>query len=70
LGYTFPASVVEKLKLSRLRIYTTVQNFFLATKYRGNDPEVTTYGNAFSQGQTFFDYPKPTTYMVGLNIGL
>ena len=70
LGYTFPSAVVEKLKLSRLRIYTSVQNFFLATKYRGNDPEVTTYGNAFSQGQTFFDYPKPTTYMVGLNIGL
>jgi TonB-linked SusC/RagA family outer membrane protein len=70
LGYTFPAAVVEKLKLSRLRIYTSVQNFFLATKYRGNDPEVTTYGNAFSQGQTFFDYPKPTTYLLGLNIGL
>jgi TonB-linked SusC/RagA family outer membrane protein len=70
LGYTFPTAVVEKLKLSRLRIYTSVQNFFLATKYRGNDPEVTTYGNAFSQGQTFFDYPKPTTYLVGLNIGL
>lgn len=70
LGYTFPSSVTEKLKLSRLRIYTSVQNFFLATKYRGNDPEVSTYGNAFAQGQTFFDYPKPTTYMLGLNIGL
>lgn len=70
LGYTFSPAFVQKLKLSRLRIYTSVQNFFLATKYRGNDPEVTTYGNAFSQGQTFFDYPKPTTYLLGLNIGL
>jgi hypothetical protein len=38
------------------------------TNYRGNDPEVTTYGNAFAQGQAFFDYPKPTTYMLGLNV--
>lgn len=70
LSYTFPSALVQKLKLTRLRVFTSVQNFFLATKYRGNDPEVTTYGNAFSQGQTFFDYPKPTTYMLGLNISL
>lgn len=70
LGYTFPEAVTKRMRLSRLKVYTSVQNFFLATKYRGNDPEVTTYGNAFSQGQTFFDYPKPTVYMVGLNIGL
>lgn len=70
LGYTFPAEVTKKLNLTRLRVYTSVQNFFLATKYRGNDPEVTTYDNAFAQGQTFFDYPKPTTFLLGLNIGL
>lgn len=70
LGYTFPASITQKLHLSRLRIYASSQNFFLITKYTGNDPEVTTYGDAFAQGQTFFDYPKPTTYLLGLNIGL
>ncbi|MET4082241.1 TonB-linked SusC/RagA family outer membrane protein [Pedobacter sp. UYP30] len=70
LGYTFNSSLVEKLRLSRLRVYASVQNFFLATKYTGNDPEVSTYGNSFAQGQTFFDYPKPTTFMVGLNVGL
>ncbi|HEY9258586.1 TonB-dependent receptor [Chitinophaga sp.] len=68
LGYTFNNSVIEKLHLSRLRIYTSVQNFFLKTKFSGNDPEVTTYTNAFAQGQTFFDYPKPTTYILGLNV--
>jgi TonB-linked SusC/RagA family outer membrane protein len=70
IGYTFPTPVTEKLKLNRLRIYASAQNFFLITKYRGNDPEVTTYGNVFAQGQTFFDYPKPTTFLIGLNIGL
>ena len=70
VGYTFPTDITQKLRLGRLRVYATVQNFFLITDYRGNDPEVTTYGNAFAQGQTFFDYPKPTTYLLGLNIGL
>lgn len=70
IGYNFPAEITQKLKLTRLRVYASAQNYFLITKYRGNDPEVTTYGNVFSQGQTFFDYPKPTTFLLGLNIGL
>lgn len=70
LSYTFPAATVERLHLSKARVYVSVQNFFLSTKYSGNDPEVTTYGNAFAQGQTFFDYPKPTVYMFGINLGL
>mgnify|MGYP001465278740 CR=1 FL=1 len=70
LAYNFPSQVTEKLHLSRLRIFGSVQNFFLATKYTGNDPEVTTYGHPFAQGQTFFDYPKPTVYTFGINASL
>jgi hypothetical protein len=70
LGYNFPTALKQRLHVNRLRVYGSVQNFFLVTKYSGNDPEVTTYGNAFAQGQTFFDYPKPTIYMVGINLGL
>lgn len=70
LSYNFPSEVYERLRLNRLRVYASVQNFMLITDYRGNDPEVTTYGNAFAQGQTFFDYPKPTLYTFGINIGL
>jgi TonB-linked SusC/RagA family outer membrane protein len=70
LGYNFPTAIAKSLKLNRLRVYASVQNFFLSTKFSGNDPEVTTYGNAFAQGQTFFDYPKPTTYLLGVNVSL
>ncbi|HYJ37930.1 MAG TPA: SusC/RagA family TonB-linked outer membrane protein, partial [Chitinophagaceae bacterium] len=70
IGYNFSTGVAQKLHLTRLRVYASVQNFFLSTKFSGNDPEVTTYTNAFAQGQTFFDYPKPTTYTLGLNIAL
>jgi hypothetical protein len=70
LGYNLPIGTVSKLKVSRVRVTASVQNFFVKTKYSGNDPEVTTYSQAFAQGQTFFDYPKPTTYMLGINVGL
>lgn len=70
LGYTFPSSTTTKLHLSRLRIFTSVQNFFLSTKYEGYDPEVQTSGNPFDQGVALYDYPKPRVFMLGVNIGL
>ncbi|MEO6977474.1 MAG: hypothetical protein ABI113_03815, partial [Mucilaginibacter sp.] len=69
LGYNFPSSVVSKLKMSRLRIYAQAQNLFLITKYTGYDPETSTYNGSsnFTQGILFYDYPKPHTYLLGIN---
>lgn len=68
LGYTFPTALASKMKLSNLRLYFSAQNFFLITKYFGYDPEVSTYGDAFAQGITFYDYPKAKTFLLGLNV--
>ncbi|WP_448636244.1 SusC/RagA family TonB-linked outer membrane protein [Pedobacter panaciterrae] len=70
LAYSFPSATAASLKLNRLRIYGSVQNFFVATKYKGYDPEVSNSGAPFDQGLTLYDYPKPRVFMVGLNIGL
>ncbi len=70
LGYNFSQNVLDKIGLDRLRIYGSMQNFFLLTDYTGYDPEVSTYGNSFAQGITFFDYPKPRTFTLGLNVNL
>ncbi|WP_324673415.1 TonB-dependent receptor [Hymenobacter sp. GOD-10R] len=70
LGYSFPSALVERIKLSRLRVYVSAQNFFLITKYKGYDPETSTYTNAFAQGIQFFDYPKARTFTAGLNVTL
>ncbi|CAM4274815.1 SusC/RagA family TonB-linked outer membrane protein [Zobellia nedashkovskayae] len=68
LGYNFSPDIAEKLKLSRLKIYTSAQNFFVSTKYEGYDPEVQTSDNTFGQGEVNFDqYPKPRVFMIGLN---
>jgi TonB-dependent starch-binding outer membrane protein SusC len=70
LGYTLPTAALEAIKLSRLRLYVSAQNFFLLTDYQGYDPETSTYGNAFAQGIQFFDYPKARTVTAGLNVSL
>lgn len=78
LGYTFPASTTQKLGLNRLRVYTSAQNFFLLTHDELNgDPETTPTGgyandgnNVFSQGMFWHSYPKPRTFMLGLQVGL
>ena len=69
LGYNFDQDVLDRLGFKRLRVYASLQNFFLITDYTGYDPEVTTYGGSpFAQGVTFFDYPKPRTLTLGLNL--
>ncbi|MFD2036308.1 SusC/RagA family TonB-linked outer membrane protein [Belliella marina] len=68
LGYNFSPNMLERLRIKQLRVYASVQNFFLLTEYTGFDPEVSTYGDAFAQGITFYDYPKPRTYTLGINM--
>ncbi|WP_460940862.1 SusC/RagA family TonB-linked outer membrane protein [Spirosoma humi] len=78
LGYTLPATVTNKLKINRLRVYASTQNFFLLLEDPiVGDPEVTPTNqdnngtnSAFSQGMIWHNYPKPTTYLLGLQIGL
>jgi hypothetical protein len=76
IGYTFPTEIANRIKLSRLRIYSTAQNFFLITgKEIIGDPEVAPIrggdgNNVFSQGMNWHAYPKPTTYMLGFQVTL
>ena len=76
LGYTFPSQLVDKLRLTNLRVYASTQNFFLVVDDEViGDPEITPIrggnsNNAFSQGMKWHDYPKPTVYLLGLQVGL
>ncbi|MDO4826277.1 MAG: TonB-dependent receptor [Bacteroidia bacterium] len=71
LGYTFPKSLLTKLKIDNLRIYANLQNVYTLTKYTGYDPEVGA-STQDSTGLTFGvdngRYPSPMTCSFGLNI--
>jgi len=72
LGYSLPASVLSKAKLTKLRVYVSGQNLLTFTDYEGWDPEVNsdTYeGNNVNQGIDFYSAPQAKTVTFGINIG-
>lgn len=74
LGYTLPASLLERMKISKFRVYVSAQNILTLTDYEGYDPEVNyrseggTNGNR-NLGLDYGSYPNAKSYTVGLNIG-
>lgn len=71
-GYTLSDKVSEKLKIKSLRVYATVQNAFVFTKYRGYDPEVSSNQGGANQGLIYgYDYgsyPQPRIVTAGVNL--
>lgn len=71
LGYTFPANTIKYI--NSLRLYASVQNPFIFTKYPYGNPEVGVDFNGDSpssllQGIDYSSYPVPRTFTVGLNV--
>jgi TonB-linked SusC/RagA family outer membrane protein len=69
-GYSLPRTLIRKVGIENLRVYTNIQNLYTFTKYSGYDPEV---GSAFVDGNwlTGFDdgrYPTPRIYSMGVNV--
>ncbi|WP_126973613.1 SusC/RagA family TonB-linked outer membrane protein [Gynurincola endophyticus] len=70
LGYNLPFEVASKLKISNARLYISGQNLFLATKYRGPDPEVSSNGTGnANQGVDRNTVGNARVLTVGLNVG-
>lgn len=69
LGYTLPAKLTQKARISRMRVYAQVENAFTLTRYTGCDPEVTG-GNGFGSdaGIDRGVYPQARTVTFGLNL--
>ncbi|AHW58960.1 TonB-linked outer membrane protein, SusC/RagA family [Draconibacterium orientale] len=68
VGYTFPKSNIQGLKMENLRLFASIENLFTITGYDAGDPEIGTSKVL----QTGFDggrYPFPRTYVFGLSLG-
>ncbi len=69
LGYALPTAFLQKINVSRARLYVTAQNPFTFTKYLGFNPEVNSRpDSALSSGEDYGTYPLPRTTSVGLNL--
>jgi hypothetical protein len=59
------------MNISALRIYASVNNAFVvhSKDFQGFDPEGTSQGDQqWGQNMFFFQYPKPRTFLLGLNV--
>ncbi|AOW21557.1 SusC/RagA family TonB-linked outer membrane protein [Urechidicola croceus] len=69
LGYTLPSEILEKLGVSKLKFYGSIQNLHTFTNYSGYDPEVGSLNqNTLLTGVDYGRYPTPRTYTMGINI--
>lgn len=70
IGYSFPSTILNKLKLSQLRIYASGYNLWTWTNYSGYDPEVGVANRTpLTPGVDWSAYPRSRAYNVGVNIG-
>ncbi len=72
LGYTLPKNLINKIKMSNLRVYGTIYNVFTLTGYSGLDPEVNSQANSNkarypTPGLDWGTYPRARQFVVGLN---
>ena len=71
LGYTLPESLLNKIFIKKLRIYTTVNNLYTFTRYSGYDPEVNTRRRTpMTPGVDYSAYPRSRMMIFGVNLTL
>jgi len=69
LGYTIPHT--ENKYIRSIRLYGSIQQAWVFTKYNGANPEVSAYGtNGLNQGVDYTSYPVPRTISAGINMNL
>ncbi len=66
LGYSFPQSVLSKVKLQSARIYVTLQNVVTFSSYKGYNPDFE--AGILNPGFDFGTFPRPRTSMIGLQV--
>jgi TonB-linked SusC/RagA family outer membrane protein len=64
LGYDFPSTWLDKIKVHSLNIYAQVLNPFLFTGYKGVDPDI---AGADAANEV---YPRYRTFLLGAKLGL
>ncbi len=71
LGYTLPSSILNKVKINKLRFYGTVNNLAVLTNYSGYDPEVNTRRSTpLTPGVDYSAYPRSRAFIFGANLSL
>ncbi len=68
LAYSLPKDLIRKVKMSKMKVYFSVENVFTWTKYPGVDPEIGSSENVNSLGIDRGMYPFPRIFIFGSEI--
>lgn len=69
LGYDIPTKGKFGQAVKNFNVFVSGDNLFVVTNYSGFDPEVSSFGQSpDKKGIDLGSYPKPYTFIVGLNI--
>jgi TonB-dependent starch-binding outer membrane protein SusC len=66
LGYTLPATILAKAKITSVRLYATLQNVHTFAKYKGYNPDFTAV--ILNPGFDYGTFPRPKTTMFGVQL--
>jgi hypothetical protein len=68
LGYTIPRTITQKVKISDLRLFVSLDDYFTFTKYPGADPETASLNSTSSRGVDSGSYPTTKKLVFGVNL--
>ena len=68
LGYTLPARLTNRIAISNLRLYVSLDDYFTFTKYPGLDPETASTNNTSGAGLDWGSYPTMKKVIFGINV--
>ncbi len=68
VGYTFPAGLLSKVRISSCRIAVSADNPLVFTRYSGADPEVSTRASVLTPGFDWSAYARARGGSVSLNL--
>ena len=69
IGYTLPKNALDRMKMTTLRVFATVNNLATITNYSGYDPDVTSRrSDPLTPGVDFAAYPRSRTWVFGVNV--
>jgi TonB-linked SusC/RagA family outer membrane protein len=68
LGYTLPKKWLNKIFINDLRVFASMDDWFVITKYPGFDPETASTGSSTGMGLDKGSYPNAKKLMFGVNL--
>ena len=68
LGYTLPKKLLNKISVSNMRLFVSLENYITFTSYPGLDPETATANTASSIGIDMGTYPTAKQLIFGVNL--